>query len=195
MKENLYCAALLLIVIPTVVLSQGLGWKTIRPAESTIVDVERIFGEPQAKDHYMRYERDDGVYFISFSNGVCTTKWKKEWNSEIGGLPPLKEGTPLTDWNLPEWTVEKVYYLPSEGISISSLNIDLAKLRKTAESPHTPDIFTYTDATEGISYEVQYEYKQSGKRVRKIPMVSGITLLPATRYSNRLCQPSKTKLT
>jgi hypothetical protein len=188
MRLNLIRTAILLTAIPLTICSQSPAWVNIRPVESTIADVERIFGKARKRDRFIRYEVDDGVYYFSFSEGVCVTKWKEEWNSKLGGLPPLKEGTPLSDWDLPEWSVEKVSYSPNEWISVASLGIDLAKLKKVNKSPDTPDIFDYVDEEEGISYAVQYEYKRNGGRVRKIPMVTGITLFPAARYSNLVCK-------
>lgn len=184
MFNNLFCMATLIVGIPLTVWSQESLWKKIVPVESTITDVERMFGRPIDRDHSLRYETNDGIYYFSFSDGVCKTKWKEEWNSKIPELPPLREGEPLTDWNLPEWTIERVLYSPNEWISVRSLGIDLSRLEKIKESPDTPDIFSYRDGKNGISYTVQYEFDQN----HKVAYVTSITLFPKARYKNLLCK-------
>lgn len=188
MNKYLFCVALVLTFVPLGVSSQVSAWKQIRPGESTISEVERIFGSPRERDHYIRYETEEGVYFVSFSDGKCVTKWKEAWNSDIGGLPPLKEGTPLLDWDLPEWTVIRVHHIPSRSATSTDLAIDLEKLQKTKR---TSDTTTYTDKEEGISYQVRSESKRGVGTVRRIHVVTGITLVPAVRHSSLVCRAGK----
>jgi len=188
MKKNVFCTTLLLLAMFIPGTSQTGVWRKIRPVESTIKNVERILGPAREKDYFVRYEISEGVYYVSFSDGRCTTQWKEEWNSKLGGLEPLKEGTELLDWNLPEWTVERIDYTPNEVLAVSSLGLDLRKLKKVSKSPDTPGIFDYVDERRGISYEVQKEYERTGRSKRKVALVTGISLFPAARYRNLRCK-------
>lgn len=187
MKKS-FITLILLLIVSFVVNAQTENWKKIKPIESNINDVEKILGPKINRDYFLRYKADDGIYFISFSDGKCVTEWKEEWNSDLGELPPLKDGTKLIDWKIPEWTVEKLSFYPKESLSLSSLGISLKKLKKVNKPSDTPDIFNYVDEQNGISYEIQNLYKKKGKLKLNKAEITGITLFPMAKYKKLLCK-------
>lgn len=159
--------------------SQEYKWQQIIPIKSKLVDVETVLGKKEVTDHSIFYKLAEGEYYVKYSDGKCTTKWREEWNSPE--LPPLKEGTALIDWAVPEWTVLKVTFSPEDAIPVVKLGLDLKKLKKVHKGGDT-DLFDYIDTRRGISYGVQFDDSLNAD------VVSFITVEPVAKYKNLLCK-------
>jgi hypothetical protein len=172
---------LILCLMNIAVYSQTITLSKIEPLKSTLKDVERILKEGR-KEHFERYEMPEGIYYVSYSDGKCVTRWSEERNATMPELPPLKDGTVIKDWDIPEWIVEKVDFFSYEDLKVSSLGINLSKLKKVNNSTDTPDIFDYVDEKKGLSYTVQLYDSSLGK------VVTSISKFPSSLQKDRRCK-------
>jgi hypothetical protein len=164
MLQNVFLLiAAVLIINPLSIYSQTDKLSKIKPIESKLEDVEAIFGKSEKRSHMLTYETNDGKYTIFFSYGPC----------ELGKY----------DWNVPEWTVVKIYYTLYKSLKIKSLGINLKKLKKERnELTHTPSVQHYTDVYNGITYSLQKDFEINAK------VVSGIKMVPGSKYKHLRCK-------
>lgn len=107
-------------------------WRRITVMKSTREDVERIFGKAMDQGYYTStYLLAEGNLSVEYSIGNCKSK--------IG-------------WNVPEWTVIKIYYELKTDISYtpSDLSIDLNTFDKVGAQQCTPEAQVYIDERNGI---------------------------------------------
>lgn len=119
--------------------SQASGWKQVSLLHSTRADVEKLLGQPKRSAHVVTYSLETFTLFIEYySFDHCKPRFGYSGS-----------------WNIPEWTVIEIKYLPSQVTPISSLKLDLEQFRKVHESPDVPDLISYTNEQEGIDYTVE----------------------------------------
>lgn len=119
--------------------SQASGWKQIRLLHSRRTDVEKLLGPPKRSAHVVTYSLETFTLFIEYySFDHCKPRFGYSGS-----------------WNIPEWTVIEIKYLPSEPTHLSSLKLDLAQFRKVHESPDVPDLTSYRNEQEGVDYTVE----------------------------------------
>lgn len=87
----------------------------VKPGVSTRDDVEKILGKHYANgyDKYTAYYKAEEVVFsVYYSNGKCESEYE--------------------DWNLSEWTVERVYINVTDGhkLRLKDVILELSKFKK-----------------------------------------------------------------
>ena len=148
----------------TSVFSQNLEWKNIEPIKSKLNNIELIFGKKGNKSHLATYNLDDGDYTIYYSYGPCQLSGEK-------------------DWNVPEWTVVQIFYSPNDPPKLSSLGIDLKKLKRGNNNySHTPGVHKVTDEFNGITYAIQKDADLN------YSVVTSINIIPGTKYKHLICK-------
>lgn len=128
LKATVIC---LLIAGPTLAQAQSKGWRGIIPLRSTRADVVRLLGPPNIDGDL--YEVDDYRVFIDYSDGSC------------------EKGNP--GWNVARDTVVSISLAPNQDLKFSALHIDKKKFKKYQDR-ELPDVFHYTNDSEGISISV-----------------------------------------
>lgn len=112
----------------------------IRVLESTLQDVENIFGKADRKNyliaHYLNLE--DGNLTLDYSNGNCPSM--------------LNLG-----WNVPKETVVRIIFRPKQSKRFPQLGIDQTKLQRISDENH--DIYINRD--EGVTYVTDYGWVKS----------------------------------
>jgi hypothetical protein len=132
--------------------------------QSTRADVEKVFGKPIGKHNDVTYNLEDGTLYISYY-----------------GYDHCKPRYGLTaDWNIPEWTVTEITYLPDNPTQFASLSLDLRKFRMARLSPNVPSMISYVSEEQGIEYTLEGD---------------GLTLhsiryFPGKQYTNLRCSKS-----
>ncbi len=105
--------------------------------QSTRIDVEKLLGKPAAgKDYGVTYNLQDGTLYLDYYLFDHCKLGRQYYG----------------DWNIPEWTVIEITYLPDNPPQFAALNLDLRELRKVHESPHVPDMISYVNDEEGLDY-------------------------------------------
>lgn len=114
--------------------SQETKWKQIVVLQSTRNDVERLLGKSRYQGHAVSYDLEDGHLNIEYTAfNFC-------------------EGGNNFGWSVPEWTVINVTFAPYRAPQFSALNLNLKQFRKVRENPCCPDLMTYVNDVEGVSY-------------------------------------------
>jgi hypothetical protein len=133
-------AFVLLNVVPV----QSRDWRGITPLHSTRTDVERLLGRPSVD------RGDTTVYELEFDDVYFDYA--------------MKSCDDQNEWNVPRNTVIKIVVIPiRKPVVFSDLKLDLSKyVRK--QNQHLLHFSDYSDATEGIAYEVD----ESGGEVAHI---------------------------
>ena len=106
--------------------------------QSTRGDVEKLFGRPIGERNGGTYKLKDGILYVDYY--------------EFDYCKPRDEFH--TDWNVPEWTVIEIEFLPDRQRTVASLHLNLKPLRTAHLNPDLPDFLSYIDDTDGIEYTV-----------------------------------------
>jgi hypothetical protein len=140
-------SALFIFAIPLFVMSATLRtpqfeeklWKQkIMLLQSTRTDVEKVFGKPIGQNYGVTYKLKDGILYLDYYDfDHC--------KSQDGYQ---------ADWNVPEWTVTEIEFLPDRKTTVASLHLNLKQLRMAHLNPETPQLLSYIDDKEGIEYTV-----------------------------------------
>ena len=119
--------------IPSI--APGAKWKQIVLLKSNRSDVEKLVGVSQDQGHIVYYPISEGSLRIEYSPGFCKPQQ-------------------VVDWNVAEWTVIDLQYVPFRNQpKFSSLNIDLKSFNKRPPALHTSEVSYYNDDA-GIAYTV-----------------------------------------
>lgn len=87
----------------------------------------------------MTYNLEDGTLYISYyGDDHCKPRY---------GL--------AADWNIPEWTVTEITYIPNNPPQFASLRLDLKKFRMARLSPNVPDMISYVSEEQGVEYTLE----------------------------------------
>jgi hypothetical protein len=128
---------------------------------STKADVENLLGKPVGENYGVTYKLKDGILYLDYYEfDRCKARY---------GLK--------ADWNLPEWTVTEIKYLPNELPKLSDLHLDLQKFRKAHESPEVPQLISYVNDEEGVDYT----FSDDGK-------LNSVRYFPGSRYNTFRCR-------
>jgi hypothetical protein len=146
---------LILLMLGVSVPGNAQDWRRIKLLETVRPDVERLFG-PSSEGYAATYVLQDGVLFLEYSSGTCR--------------PDRKGG-----WNVEEYTVVSLRFVPKSKQRLARLNLDLRKFRKVVDD-HVGGVTYYTNDEEGVTYEVQF-----GR-------VDAINYLPGKRYNSMQCR-------
>lgn len=114
--------------------AQEKGWRGIVPLRSTREDVERLLGPSSDRGYGVTYILKDQSVFFEYSS--CHRCDDKE-----------------NCFNVPEYTVIRIAVSLVVKPRISNLGVDKKKFKKE-RNPNLPDYWYYTNAEEGIVYEV-----------------------------------------
>ncbi len=125
---------------------------------STRDDVIRIFGQPKDStfQYYKSYDLKEGKVEIEYSRGLCGDK--------------KKEG-----WNVPEFTVTRIFFNFTKPINPKNFPISSTEFRKYPISD-VPDAFTFENEEEGINYFMT----STGK-------IADIEFYPSNKYDYLFC--------
>ena len=146
-RRFIFLHALMILVMLGADLSvSAQDWRRITPLKTVRTEVESLFGRGDGS-YDATYSLQDGVLFVEYSSGQCTTDRK-------GG------------WNVPEGTVVSMRFVPKSKKRFASLKLDLSKFRKVV-GKHVARVTYYTNEEDGITYEVQ------GNRVDAIEYLPG----------------------
>src|SRR5207248_2573433 len=116
--------------------------------QSTKADVEKLLSNPIGKDYSVTYNLKEGTLELDYYlYDHCNPRYG--YNG---------------DWNIPEWTVTEIEYLPDNPPQLADLKIDLRKYRKVHESPHVPKMSSYVNEVEGLDYT----FEPDGKTLHSI---------------------------
>src|SRR5258708_1076907 len=97
--------------------------------QSTRADVEKLLGNPIGQNYGVTYNLKEGTLYLDYYGfDHCKARY---------GLD--------ADWNLPEWTVTEIEYLPRHLPKLSELRLDLRKFRKAHLNPETPAVLSYVN--------------------------------------------------
>lgn len=134
MAFRIICLLSMCLALSTVVASQEAGWRGIVPLHSTRADVEKLLGRSTDRGYGATYDlRHEAVTFQYSSCRCCK---------------PIEYR-----WNVPDYTVVTISVSATFKPLFSELGIDKTKFRKIV-SDHLPDVSTYHNDEEGITYEV-----------------------------------------
>ena len=116
---------------------QDEAWRNIKLLQSKPADVERLLKQPSQSSGYVRqYSLQDYELWIDYYPfDHCRPRYGK-----------------VGEWNIPEWTVTEILYVPGEAVDFSSLKLDLRDFSRVHESPHVPNMISYVDNQEGVDY-------------------------------------------
>jgi len=133
------------------------------------MDIVSLLGKPAAgKDYGVTYNLREGTLYLEY------------YLFDHCKLGHQYHG----DWNIPEWTVIEITYLPDNPPQLASLNLDLRKFREVHASPHVPDMISYVNDEEGVDYTLEGDGRT----------LHSIRYFPTKRFNNLRCeQPSKPK--
>jgi hypothetical protein len=162
--------ALLLFAVYSIAVSLTSGatqfetalWKQkVLLLQSTRADVENVLGKPSSGQGYLvTYKLSDGIVDLEYYPfDHCK----------------ISDGV-QADLNLPEWTVTEIVFRPKRQVSISTLHLNLKRLRKAHLNPGVPDLVSYLDDREGIEYTVE----SNGT-------LNNVRYFPGSRYGRLRC--------
>ena len=151
-----------LILIGSILAASGdvsaKGWRGIVPLHSTCEDVKRLLGHASCKADFYNLENEN--VFISFSKKHC-------------------DGESIR-WNVPAGTVLSIDVNPKIKPRLADIIGDENRFTQ-ARDPHSPDIVSYTDKEEGLTFQVF----PNGE-------VGSFFYGPAAKDNNLRCADSKT---
>jgi hypothetical protein len=128
--------------------------------QSTKTDVEKLFGKPIGENYGVTYKLRDGILYLDYYGfDHCKARYGFD-----------------ADWNLPEWTVTEIEFLPDYELTLTSLRLDLRRFRKAHLNPHAPDLVSYIDDQEGIEYTVEPD-----------GTLNSVRYFPGSRYDKFRC--------
>ena len=127
-KILIYCAWLILVTAGT---SSAQGWRGLVPLHSTREDVQRTIGNPT--DYY--YSLRNETVLIEFSSGTC------------------KDAANEDSYKVPAGTVTQIMVIPKSELSLKTLNVDIAKYKKSVDGEIKEHVFYYKEGG-GESIEV-----------------------------------------
>lgn len=152
MKKIIYIFTISFVILTLTNYSNGQTMlekvRQIKVLESTLKDVEKLFGKPDIKrSQSISNYLDEGSLHIDYATGTCDSK------HNLG-------------WNVSRETILRIIFQPSKKKSFSAHKIDQTKLKKVYDESYQ----IYSDETEGITYEVQlgkvqsFEYNPTSKQ-------------------------------
>jgi hypothetical protein len=111
------------------------GWNGIVPLKSTKADVEKKIGDPMAwvvSKHSGTYKVEDGTVWVLYSTGLC-------------------EVDPKHGWNVPEFTVIRIYFEPNypNPFKFSDIKTDSSKFERRRD-PGSLHLVEYINRIDGI---------------------------------------------
>jgi hypothetical protein len=123
---------------------EGAAWRQIQLLRSKPEDVEKLLGQ---SSRYSGYDRLHSLHtyelFISYY--------------------PFDHCRPsygyTGQWNIPEWTVTELTYVPAGSVAFSSLKVNTKDFSKAHESPHVPGMLSYVNDREGVDYTLEEDGK------------------------------------
>ena len=150
MKTGILCLVVGLVAISAVFQApffaqpQNAAWRNIQLLRATPADVEKLLKQPSQSSGYTRYyslpNYELWIDYYPFDH--CNPRYDK-----------------VGEWNVPEWTVTEILYVPEGSVVFSSLKLDLKKFRKVHESPHVPAMISYIDDRNGVDYTLNSDGK------------------------------------
>lgn len=133
--------------------------------QSTKADVERLLGKPIGQNYGVTYKLKDGILYLDYYDfDHCKSQGRFE-----------------ADWDLPEWTVAEITYLPDHPPQFAALKPDLKKFRKARLSPHVPDMISYVSEELGIEYTLEGDGRT----------LHSIRYFPGKQYASLRCSKSQ----
>ena len=120
------------------------AWRNIQLLRSKPADVENLLRQPSQSSGYVRmYSLDNYELWVDYYPfDHCRPTYGK-----------------TGQWNIPEWTVTEIVYVPGGSVDFSSLKLDLKEYRKVRESPHVPAMISYVNDSEGVDYTLDEDGK------------------------------------
>lgn len=152
----------ILILMTGSVSAQQPDWfkkiRAIKLLEASRADVIKLFGESKddINDYNPQYQLIEGEMNIEYSRGLCGP------DNKIG-------------WNVPEYTVTRIFFFPSIRIKPNSLRLKLTEFRKY-EVSDSPGFFVYESDKLGLYFNV----KKDGS-------ISSFEFRPSDKYNNLFC--------
>jgi hypothetical protein len=137
----------------------------IKPVVSTRDDVEKLLAKGNLKRYNVIYQATDETISIDYSSGGCDSSNKK--------------------WGVPEWTAEKVFYVPRDEhpLRLRDVILNLSKFKRRQSGDVIVHIEYYNEDA-GIS--VTYDKKEK--------IVTDITISPTLEQKKRFaCVTEKLK--
>jgi hypothetical protein len=118
------------------------AWQKIKLLKSTRADVEKLLAQTSDPSAYVgQYSFDNYELWVDYYPfDHCRPRFGR-----------------VGEWNVPEWTVTEITYVPSGSVPFSTLKLDLRKFRKEHESPHVPDMVSYIDDSKGVDYTLDVD--------------------------------------
>ena len=149
-------------------LPQGGAWRNIQLLRSKPADVENLLRQPSPSSGYVRtYSLDNYELFVEYYPfDHCRPTYGK-----------------IGQWNIPEWTVTEIVYVPGGSVDFSSLKLDMKEYRKVRESPLVPAMISYLNDREGVDYTLD----ENGKTLHSI------RYFPSSRYQHLRCEEKAPK--
>jgi hypothetical protein len=138
-------------------------WHGIVPLKSTRTEIERLLGKP---NELGRYELNGEAASMIYSSGPCTRLYRPLENANCKCL-------------VAKDTVLSIYVEPLQSLKFSSLGIAKSRFTRTAIVTD-PDLFSYSDPTEGIVYTVD-ESKDAVRDIEFLPSSSDCQLVITTK--------------
>ncbi len=129
--------------------------------QSTKADAEKLFGNPLGEKDGGTYKSKDGTLYLDYYRfDHCKARYGFD-----------------ADWNLPEWTVTEIEFLPNYELMFASLHLDLKRFRKAHLNPGVPDLVSYVDDPGGVEYEVEPD-----------GTLNSVRYFPGSRYESLRCR-------
>lgn len=163
MKLKLYFLFVLMLTLSYSIFAQEYEWfrkiKSIIVISSTREDVIKVFGQPKdvTRKYNVSYNLTEGKMDVEYSTGLCGLNKKK-------------------GWNVPEFTVTRIFFFPSKPFIPKELGVDLTEFRKY-EVSDVPGSFEYENEEIGIDYSVTTKGK-----------IEGIEFYPPSKYDYLYCK-------
>jgi hypothetical protein len=143
LRTSILCLSLILSLVN---LSSAKEWQGIVPLKSTRADVERLLGAPRGGVYHYRNE----IVSVGYAQFPCGHKNPPGWPQ----APP--------GWNVPPGTVVAIRVsLGNKPVPLSSLSLDLSKLKRVRGDDEVPQHFYYTNDEEGFAIEC-FDYGDDG---------------------------------
>lgn len=128
--------------------------------QSTRADVEKLLGKPVGQYYGVTYKLKDGILYLTYYDfDHCQARYGYD-----------------AEWNLPEWTVIEIEYMPDHPPKLASLHLDLKKFRTEHDSPDVPELVSYINDEEGVDYT----FEGNGE-------LNSVRYFPGSRYDKFRC--------
>ena len=120
------------------------AWRNIKLLHSKRTDVEKQLRQTTEASAYLgRYSLQNYELWVDYYPfDHCRPKYGK-----------------VGEWNVPEWTVTEITYIPGETLPFNNLKLDLRQFKKVHESPHVPDMLSYINEGKGVDYTLDSDGK------------------------------------